>query len=291
MARERRLLLAVSGVLSVALAVVVLLAFTRDPSALADLPETQAVEREVSYGPGPYHTLDIVYERARARLRPAILMIHPGGWMQGDKSAYHGLMAEYAGLGYVTASLDFRPSGVAPFPAAIDDCRLALRWLRALAARFGVDPERIGVTGWSSGAHLAMLLAVSGEERVQAAACVSGVYDLLLEEGGAFPNSGNDPAVVRFLGAPPREIPDLARLASPLHHLTPDDPPLLVLHGELDRRIDVEQVRRFASASRALGRRDETLLLPDGDHGRDVLPPAGRDAVLRFFARHLRPDE
>lgn len=118
--------------------------------------------------------------------------------MQGDKSAYHGMLAEYARLGCVTASLDFRPSGTAVFPAAFQDRRKALRWLRARAGTYGIDPRRIGVTGHSSGAHPAMLLALADEEfeietdgsgtsgRVQAAVCVSGVYDFLMEERGSF---------------------------------------------------------------------------------------------------------
>lgn len=225
--------------------------------------------------------------------------------MQGDTSAYHGMMAEYARLGYVTASLDFRPSGTAVFPAAFQDCRKALRWLRARAGTYGIDPRRIGVTGHSSGAHLAMLLALADEEfeletdgsgtsgRVQAAVCVSGVYDFLMEERGSFPNAEDDPAVVRFLGGLPRQHPELARRASPLSHLSADDPPLLVIHGELDRRIDAEQARRFDRVSKALGRADRVVLLPGAGHGRDVLPDdeAGRRLVRDFLDRQLRPAE
>lgn len=289
-----RLMLLVAAPMAAGLAAVALVAGVRDPSPLGDLPDSIAVARDVSYGPTDRHRLDIAYERACARPRPAIVMIHQGGWFQGDKAAYHGLMAEYARLGYVTVSINFRPSGVARFPAALDDGRLALRWLRDHAARYGVDPARIGVTGWSSGAHLAMLVALSdGSAGIRAAVCVSGVYDLLMEESGLFPNHEGDEAVVRFLGGTPREKPELARLASPITHLSKDDPPLLVLHGELDRRIDVEQARHFAAALRALGRSDEVVLLPAGDHGRDVLPadPEIRRRVRDFFARHLRPED
>lgn len=277
---------AVAAVLSAGFGGVLLVAFTRDPSPLARLPSPLATARDAAYGPGPYHRLDVAFEPGRSR--PAIVMIHPGGWMMGDKSAYHGLMAEYAGLGYATVSLEFRPSGVARFPAALDDCRLALRHLREHAARYGIDPARIALMGWSSGAHLAMLLAL-GDGGVQAVVAVSGAYDFLMEERGAFPNRADDPAVVRFLGAPPREIPDVARRASPLHHLDKDDPPMLVFHGELDRRIDAEQARHLARSLKVLGRTDEVVLLPGADHGRDVLPAeaATRARVRGFLAKML----
>ena len=114
-----------------------------------------------------------------------------------------------------------------------------------------------------------------------------------MDTSGAFPNAEDDPVVVRFLGGTPRSVPERARAASPLHHLSPDDPPLLLFHGELDRRIDVEQARRFAAASKALGREDEVILLPGVDHGRDVLPgdEDSRERVRRFLARHLRPED
>lgn len=264
-----------------------------DSSPLLKMPANLAIRRDVPYGPLGHQGLDLIHEPGRPGPRPAILMIHPGGWMMGDKSTYHRLMIEYAQLGYVSVGVNFRPSGVAKFPAAFDDCRLALRWLRANAASCGVDPARIGVTGWSSGAHLAMLLALAdGEpaERVQAAVGFAGVYDFLMERQGAFPNRDDDAAVVQFLGSTPRRNPELARRASPLTHLSLDDPPLLIFHGERDSRIDAEQARHFATTSTSLGRRDDVVLLPDVDHGRDVLPgdPESRRRVREFFARHLR---
>jgi acetyl esterase/lipase len=268
---------AVAGLIVAALAAVAWLGATHDTSILAKAPKTLAVARDVDYGPS---TLDIVRPKDVGP-RPAILMIHPGGWFSGDKAAYHALMLEYAGLGYVAASANFR---AAAFPAPLDDLRLALRRLREDPA---VDPSRVGVIGWSSGAHLALLLALT--EKVQAAVGFAGVYDFLMETRGAFPNSEDDPVVMRFLGGTPRSTPDRARDASPLSHLTVDDPPLLLLHGEMDRRIDVEQARHFERRSKALGRRDEVLVLPDVDHGRDVLPPGERARVRAFFERHLRP--
>ena len=274
---------AAAGLAIAALAAVAYLGASHDTSILAKASGRLAVARDVVYGPG---TLDLARPLDAATPRPAILMIHPGGWFQGDKSAYHALMLQYAELGYATASVNFRPE---PFPAPIDDCRQALRWLRENATSHGIDPARIGVMGWSSGAHLAALLALS-DGGVRACVGFAGVYDFLMDTRGAFPNAEDDPVVVRFLGGTPRSVPERARQASPLHHLTPDDPPLLLFHGEMDRRIDVEQARRFAAASKALGREDDVILLPGVDHGRDVLPvdEESRERVRRFLARHLR---
>ena len=274
------------AVLAIAvLAAVAWLGATHDTSLLAKAAGRLEIARDVDYGPG---TLDLARPKGAATPRPAILMIHPGGWFQGDKSACHALMLEYAELGYATASVNFRSE---PYPAPIDDCREALRWLREHATSHGIDPARIGVLGWSSGAHLAALLALS-DGGVQAVVGFAGVYDFLMESSGAFPNDENDPVVSRFLGGPPRSTPDTARQASPLHHLDAGDPPLLLFHGELDRRIDVEQARRVAAACKALGRDDEVILLPGVDHGRDVLPvdAESRERVRRFLARHLRPE-
>jgi acetyl esterase/lipase len=297
----RRLRLGLGVAAAAGIAAVAVLGAARDGSPLGRAPAELAVVRNAAYGPDLHHRLDLVHARDVGRLRPALVMIHPGGWMQGDRSAYHGWMLPYARLGYATVSLDFRPSGVAPYPAAVRDVKRAVRWLRANATSYGIDPGRIGVTGWSSGAHLAALVALSDDAfeadgahpgvsaRVQAVVAVSGVYDFLMRERGAFPNAGDVAAVVRFLGGPPDADPEKARRASPLHHLTADDPPLLAIHGELDRRIDVEQARQLARALRALGRADEVILLPGLDHGRDVfpgdLPTRGR--IQAFLARHL----
>ena len=267
----------------------VLFALTRDPSPLSRLGEPYVVERDVAYGPDPLQTLDIAFQPGRPR--PALVLFHPGGWFMGDKTTGHPLMVEYVQLGYVVASVNFRHSTTARFPGPVDDCRAAVRHLRENAAAYGLDPKRIGVLGWSSGAHLAMMVAL--QDGVQAAVGYSGVYDFLIEEQGAFPNSEHDPAVVKFLGVAPRSDPDLARRASPLTHLTPDDPPLLVLHGELDRRIDVAQARQLAARSKALGRTDEVVVIPGGDHGRDMLPADSdlRGRVRDFLDRRLRPGD
>src|SRR5271165_7074151 len=124
------------------------------------------------------------------RPTPAVLWIHGGGWERGDKNGNSGALM-LAGEGFVTASLFYRLSGDSPFPADIEDCKCAIRFLRANAARFGIDPDRIGVAGASAGGHLAELVATADESaglegeggwlrvssKVQAAAAYYGVSD------------------------------------------------------------------------------------------------------------------
>ena len=110
-----KLLLGVAVSFSVVFAVAALADYFIDTSPLANLPVPGAVERDISYGPSEHHVLDIAYQQAFSRSRPAIVMIHPGGWMRGDKSSHHDMMVRYAGLGYVTVSINFRPSSEARF--------------------------------------------------------------------------------------------------------------------------------------------------------------------------------
>jgi acetyl esterase/lipase len=131
--------------------------------------------------------------------RPAIVVIHGGGWVEGDKSSFAttktpGNILDYAKLGFVAVTINYRLSGQAPFPAAIDDCRCAVRWLRAHAAEYHVDPSRIGAWGNSAGGHLALLLGMMPPQapdkqepyadqssQVQAVVSDSGPIDLLTQ--------------------------------------------------------------------------------------------------------------
>jgi acetyl esterase/lipase len=262
----RRVLVAAAVAL---LAFIAWLGATRDASVLARSPFP--VERDVPYGPDPRQRLDLI-----RRDGPLLLFIHPGGWRSGDKSAYHRWMLHFAERGYSTASVNFR---FGRHPTSIDDLRTALAWLRA-----EVKPPRIGVCGWSSGAHLALLLALE-DGGLQAAVGVSGVYDFLMPSSGAFPNREDDPNLLAYLGTTPSADPERARRASPFHHLTPDDPPLLLIHGELDRVIDVEQARHLARKAKDV----ELIVLPGGDHGRDGFPAETLERVHAYLARRLKP--
>jgi acetyl esterase/lipase len=203
--------------------------------------------------------LFIPTRRDRAPI-PAVLWIHGGGWELGDKNAHAN--AEFvADVGFVAATLSYRLSGTAPFPAAVEDCKCAIRFLRANASKYGIDPERIGVAGSSAGGHLAELVATADasagleghggwqgiSSRVQAAVSYFGPSDLTAK----FP-SDTVPVIVKFLGGAPSEKPDLYRRASPILYVSQDDPPLLLVHGKQDDGVPFDQSARMALAYRRL---------------------------------------
>jgi acetyl esterase/lipase len=232
---------------------------------------------------------------------PAIVFIHGGGWRSGDK--YPGQARSLAERGFFAVSINYRLSGVATFPAAVEDCKCAVRWMRANAAQYGVDPDRIGVWGSSAGGHLALMVGCADEtaglegnggwqghsSRVQAVCSYYGPTDLTHMQGG----DTNAPA--QFLGGGPSEKPEAYRLASPVSHVTVDDPPLLMVHGEYDRVVPYSQSVTLNGAYLKAGLKVELVKVMDAGHGFQpvgdkAIVPTQRDIftrVLNFFITQL----
>jgi acetyl esterase/lipase/ketosteroid isomerase-like protein len=196
-----------------------------------------------------------------AHPRPALLFVHGGGWTEGTKERGVIPLLRFVQRGYVAASMEYRLSGEARFPAQIDDVKAAIRFLRENAARYGIDPRRIVVWGQSAGGHLAALAGTTGTgaERPDAVIDWNGPADLL-EPGEiarllAQKAKQNAPtmAMERLLGGPVEEHRELARAASPIHHVSPDDPPFLIMHGTADPEVDISQSRALHQALRAAG--------------------------------------
>ena len=193
----------------------------------------------------------------------AVLWIHGGGWEHGDKSGNSG--AQFlANAGFVTASLTYRLSAEAPFPAQIEDAKCAIRYLRANAAKYGIDPDRIGAAGSSAGGHLAELIATADQNaalegnggwpnvssKVQAAVSYFGPSDLTAS-ATQFPKETAE-VIARFIGGTESEKPALYRKASPILYVSKSAPPLLLVHGESDADVPFEQsVLMFESYRRA----------------------------------------
>jgi acetyl esterase/lipase len=240
--------------------------------------------------------------------RPAIVVIHGGGWLEGDKSSFasrrHGVpgtIEDFAALGFVAVTINCRLSGEAPFPAALEDCKCAVRWLRAHARQYHVDPERIGAYGNSAGGHLALLLGMIGKEAglegdgpfrdqsslVQAVVSDSGPIDLFYQD-----QHDRLRRVVRdFLGGPPEgERRVLYQKASPLHHVAPGTPPLLLIYGVSDEQVPIETADQFVVALDRAGRKDVSYYrLAYVDHCPHSLVriPGLRPVVEEFFLRTL----
>ena len=266
------------------------------------VPEQVEVRRDVEFGRGGDRALRLdLYSPAGKPKgpRPGLIFIHGGAWRGGKRSDYHYYGIKFAEAGYVVATIDYRLIREAVYPAAVQDAKCAVRWMRANAAGLGVDPERIGVAGGSAGGHLAMMVGYSsgvkeleGEggqagvsSRPQAVVNLYGPADLTTPFGIA------SPLVKDFLGGRTfDEAPELYRQASPMSHLTGNAPPTLIFHGTIDDTVPVAQADRLAARLKELGvpfRYDRLAGWPHAlDLSRDVNERALR-IMLEFFGEVL----
>ena len=249
--------------------------------------------------------LDLILPASPSPGRPAaplIIWVHGGGWENGS---YHQNPAQaMAGHGYAVASVGYRLSSQAKYPAQIEDCRAAIRWLRAHAGEYGLDPERFGGWGASAGGHLAALLGTAaGEKRFDvgenldqssAVRCVIdsfGPSDLLHWGDPPLPAFLDTPdsAVARLLGGRVRDHVELARLASPVNFVDSRSAPFLILHGERDPIVPVQQSAVLDAALRRAGVESTLVIIPGAGHGGEVFGD-GRTLVqmAAFMDRHLR---
>lgn len=198
--------------------------------------------------------LDIFLPRNSKKRLPVVVWIHGGAWHRGDKSNCPPLREGFVDKGFAIASVGYRLSGDATFPAQIEDCRAAIRFLRANSDKYGIDPERIGVWGSSAGGHLAALLATSGDHnvwdvglhlnqsaRVQAVCNFYGPANFLKFANKRGADARRNTPENRLLGGPVADLTELARAASPIFHVSGDDPPFLIYHGDQDRNVDISQ--------------------------------------------------
>ena len=175
---------------------------------------------------------------------PALVYVHGGSWMRGDKSEAMMFAANMTAQGYLVVSINYRLYPPARFPAMIEDVKCAVRSLRAQAGQYNLDPDRIGAVGVSAGGHLVSLLGTSdssdgwdvGEyldqsSRVQAVVAMAGVMDLSRN----FPNA--DIEAMKHVGFGQENVAQ----ASPITHVTSDDPPFLLIHGDRDELVPYEQ--------------------------------------------------
>jgi acetyl esterase/lipase len=232
---------------------------------------------------------------------PLVVSIHGGGWQSGDRTQT-GDTLRLVERGYALASVSYRLTDAATFPAQIRDCRAAVRWLRAHADEYGIDPTRVAAWGWSAGAHLAALLGTAPDEsfgdpdvhpeqshRVDAVLDCFGPTDLLAMAGqeSDLDHTAADSPEGKLVGGPVRERADRARRASPLTHVDGTEPPFLVVHGSADAVVPRAQSDLFVSA---LADADDAVtyhVVAGGGHG-GFDDPAVPDLVDGFLDRHLQ---
>ena len=233
---------------------------------------------------------------------PLVMFIHGGGWKNGDRTRCR--LAWVAEHGYAVASVEYRLSHEALFPAQIHDCKGALRWLRAHQNEYGYDASRVVVAGTSAGGHLAALMGTSGDvaelegttvghpdqsSRVQGVIDYYGPTDFILRSK-TNPAKTEDPkgSVYLMLGGPVTEKQDLARLASPAAHVSDDDPPLLILHGEKDKTVYLPQSERLKEVYESQGLPVTLHVEPGAGHGWSPTSDKERRHVLEFLKQHLQ---
>jgi acetyl esterase/lipase len=208
--------------------------------------------------------------------------VHGGAWRAGDRKDMP--LTALTTKGYCVASIDYRLTTKAPFPANIHDIKAAIRFLRAHAEEYAIDPNRIALAGSSAGGHLALLAALTtGNEalegtvgkndkissQVQAVVSFYGASDLttILSQSTPHGLSVRVPALELLYGGPAETKPELARLASPVFHLDLKDPPILLFHGDQDNQMPHAQSVGLHAACQAAGIACEFHSVPGGEHG------------------------
>jgi acetyl esterase/lipase len=236
---------------------------------------------------------------------PLIVWVHGGAWLEGSKESPPAL--RFLREGYAVASTNYRLSLHSIFPAQIEDCKAAIRWLRANVNQFGYDAGHIGVWGGSAGGHLVALLGTSGgvkdfaavgantntSDRVQCVVDFFGPTDLTAMARQAPPDSvmnhdaPNSPES-KLVGGPIQQRKELAHTANPITCVTPDDPPFLILHGDRDNLVPIGQSELLHAALKKAGVDSTFFVVKGAGHGfrnRPDLDPM----VNEFFAKHLKP--
>ena len=230
-------------------------------------------------------------ENSKAKL-PVIVSIHGGGWHGGDKKASPG--QHFTKFGYAVAAVNYRLLPADRFPAQIWDVKAAVRWLRAHAAEYNLDSDRVGAWGASAGGHLAALLATSGDvpelegdlgnrtysSRVQAAVDFFGPIDV----AGWYRELGAPEAAL--IGGPVEGNEAKLRATSPATYISPDDPPVLVAHGVRDTLVRMHHSEKFHAALREAGVRTELHIVPGAAHSVKELNLDQQ--VLEFLDQTLR---
>jgi acetyl esterase/lipase len=260
------------------------------------------VERDLIYGRGGATDLklDLAMPKVGNGPFPAVVFLHGEGWRAGHRRQMSHFIEGMARLGYVGITVEYRLVPAARFPAQVEDCKAAVRWLRANARKYRVQPERIGVVGFSAGGHLAAMLGVTDKDdgfeglggnpgqssRVQAVVSFFGPTDFSTRD---WPRDLEQEVIVPFLGGTIADHPDAYKWASPVNHVKRDAPPFLFFHGINDRLVPVDQSRRLAEKLKMLGVSAQLVALAGEGHGfTDASNQRCMRQMLDFFGERLK---
>jgi acetyl esterase/lipase len=248
-----------------------------------------------------------LYVPANSKSPPLVVWVHGGAWRGGSRA--NPSVLPLTGGGWAIASLDYRLSPVAPFPAQVYDIKGAIRYLRATADEHGIDANRIAVAGGSAGGHLAALVGVTngvkelegeiGDYRdrssdVQAIVVFYGASNLtrILAQSTPHGLEIRTPALELLFGGPPESKQNLARLASPVFHVDKRDPPLLWFHGDQDPQMPINQAHELIGAYKKQGLPATLEVVYGGGHGGKLFyTPEQFEQLTRFLDSCLRSDK
>jgi len=269
---------------------------------LPPVPDTVTFEYGVEYtDPDNQHLkLNIARPKTGSGPFPCVLFIHGGGFRAGSREGYNAQIIRLAEKGYVAVTVSYRLAPKYPFPAAIHDTKAAVRWLRANAKKYAIDPTRIGVTGGSAGGHLAQFLAVTGDvagfegtggnpTQSSKVACVVNYYgpsDFTKSYGKSVDAAEVLPL---FLGGNLEKARVQHVRASPLYWVTPNAAPTLCVHGTEDKYVAFEQAEWLVDKLKAATVEAELLKMTGAGHGfkgRDA--ETAEKAMVAFFDKHLK---
>ncbi len=281
------------------------LAFSQSENPIMKLlPEGTILHGNIPYNNDTLqkHLLDIYLPANATGVVPLVIWVHGGGWLSNGKYADMGYMkatiAEILKSGYGLASIDYRFSTTAVFPAQIQDCNKAVAFLHENAKKYGLDKDRFALMGFSAGGHLASLMGLSKNNKVagffmpkasksfnfKAVVDFYGPAELVL-----FPKA-DDPKSPEgiLIGAAPLDRPDLAKIASPVTYVDENDPPFLIIHGEKDELVSPNHSRLLSGWLNSAGVQNELILVKDAPHfGPQFDVDAVRTKVMDFLKKEL----
>src|SRR5688572_23476031 len=262
------------------------------------------LQKDVEYATAGTNTLKLDIYRSEKQAGPLIVWIHGGAWRSGSKSSMP--LTELVRAGYPIASVDYRLSKEAKFPAQIHDIKAAIRFLRAKHKELGVDATRIVVAGDSAGGHLAALVGVtngsaehegsvgshhSSNSSVQGIISFYGAANLttILAQSTPHGLKVRVPALDLFLGGQPEDLLNLAKLASPVFFVDPSDPPILLIHGDQDPQMPINQAHELHGAYKDQRAKVFFEVVHGGAHGGKLFYDATRLKIVEQFLRENFP--